>query len=233
MELMKVGRVNYLKLIWVASFVGILGTFSYFRILPGLFPSIRSIEPGTLTGQFDPRNNEGVYLGQKVISYDVPSRTLAHVLGANDANKRIEIDLTNQKLYAFEGDAKVYDFLISSGKWFPTPTGTFRIWGKFRYTKMEGGNSLWRTYYYLPNVPFVMFFSNDKIAASRGFSMHGTYWHHNFGHPMSHGCVNMRTEDAAVLYEWTAPNSGSNTSSRVTVNDRGTEVVIYGVAPKE
>jgi len=35
-----------------------------------------------------------------------------------------------------------------------------------------------------------------------GYSLHGTYWHHNFGHPMSHGCVNMRTSDAAWLYNW-------------------------------
>ena len=31
---------------------------------------------------------------------------------------------------------------------------------------------------------------------------HGTYWHNNFGHPMSHGCVNMTNEDAKWLYEW-------------------------------
>jgi lipoprotein-anchoring transpeptidase ErfK/SrfK len=33
------------------------------------------------------------------------------------------------------------------------------------------------------------------------YGLHGTYWHHNFGHPMSHGCVNLKTEDAQWLYE--------------------------------
>ena len=34
------------------------------------------------------------------------------------------------------------------------------------------------------------------------YGIHGTYWHHNFGTPMSHGCVNMLTEDAGWLYDW-------------------------------
>jgi lipoprotein-anchoring transpeptidase ErfK/SrfK len=49
--------------------------------------------------------------------------------------------------------------------------------------------------YDLPNVPYVMYFY-------QGYGLHGTYWHHNFGHPMSHGCVNFKTEDAGWLYNW-------------------------------
>jgi lipoprotein-anchoring transpeptidase ErfK/SrfK len=48
--------------------------------------------------------------------------------------------------------------------------------------------------YYLPDVPYSMFFY-------KGYSLHGTYWHSNFGTPMSHGCVNMVTSDAAWVYE--------------------------------
>jgi len=44
-------------------------------------------------------------------------------------------------------------------------------------------------------VPYTMYFY-------RGYAIHGTYWHSNFGRPMSHGCVNMRTQDAAWLYSW-------------------------------
>jgi lipoprotein-anchoring transpeptidase ErfK/SrfK len=36
----------------------------------------------------------------------------------------------------------------------------------------------------------------------RGYSLHGTYWHSNFGTPMSHGCVNLSIADAKWLYEW-------------------------------
>ena len=36
----------------------------------------------------------------------------------------------------------------------------------------------------------------------RGYAIHGTYWHDSFGHPMSHGCVNLTEADAAWLYHW-------------------------------
>ena len=35
-----------------------------------------------------------------------------------------------------------------------------------------------------------------------GYGLHGTYWHHNFGTPMSHGCVNLQTDDAGWLFGW-------------------------------
>ena len=230
---MRKDKLSLLKVVWTFGFIGFLTVFSYFRILPGLFPSQRPVDPDIITGEFDAKNTVGEYLGNRVISYNTGSMSLARVLGANDSLKRIEVDLTNQKLYAYEDQTKVYDFLISSGKWYPTPTGTFHIWGKFKYTKMSGGNPLSRTYYYLPNVPYVMFFSNDKVAASRGFSLHGTYWHNNFGHPMSHGCVNMKNDEAEMLYYWSQPSTGDKKSIRASEDDPGTEVVIYGEAPKE
>lgn len=209
-----------------------VAVFSYFSLWRPYLDGPAPINPETISGTFDPTARTGDFHG---LSMAVPGPGLdlaSNVLGSESDQKHIEVDLTNQRLYAFEGTRKVYDFLISSGKWYPTPTGTFRIWGKFRYTKMSGGNPALNTYYYLPNVPYVMFFANDQVAASRGFSLHGTYWHNNFGHPMSHGCVNMRTEDAAVLYRWTSPNTGGVTTIRATKDDPGTMIVIYGTAPK-
>lgn len=154
------------------------------------------------------------------------------VLGDSNVNKKIYVDLSNQMLYAYEGENLVYSFLISSGKWGKTPTGVFNIWSKFRFTKMSGGSTALNTYYYLPNVPYVMFFSNEKIAASKGFSIHGTYWHDNFGHPMSHGCVNMKTSEAGVIYNWSDPGipEGKNTV-RSTTETPGTQIIIYGKTP--
>lgn len=189
-----------------------------------------------LSGTFEALENEGVFHGQKAtlpeeIAKIPPSSA---VLGEQTANKRIEVDLTNQRVYAFENDAKIFEFPVSSGKWYPTPTGEFQIWIKLRYTKMEGGNKAIRTYYYLPNVPYVMFFYNNQVAKSRGFGLHGTYWHDNFGHPMSHGCVNMRTEDVEKLYYWATP-VGNNTRGAIyaKADNPGTKVVIYGETPKE
>ena len=201
--------------------------------IPELIKSEQKIiKPELLTGSYEQNETKGIFNGNIVSSNEVAEvKSKNKVLGVNDSIKRIEVDLAQQRLFAYEGDKLIYNFLISSGKWGKTPTGTFRIWTKLRYTKMEGGNKALRTYYYLPNVPYVMFFENSEIPSYRGFGLHGTYWHSNFGHPMSHGCVNMKTEEAGLLYNWVTPNTGDNKSGRATTENPGTEIVIYGVAP--
>jgi LysM repeat protein len=102
----------------------------------------------------------------------------------------IDIDLSAQRLTAYAGDAPVRSTLVSTGlARTPTPTGRYRIYVKYGSTLMSGPG------YYLPNVPYVMYFL-------RGYGIHGTYWHSNFGHPMSHGCVNLPTSEAQWLYNW-------------------------------
>jgi hypothetical protein len=76
-----------------------------------------------------------------------------------------------------------------------------------------------------------MFFASSEVPSWRGFGIHGTYWHNNFGHPMSHGCVNMKTEEVAQLYYWADPALGDKPSIKATSENQGTQVVIYGVAP--
>lgn len=127
------------------------------------------------------------------------------VLGAEN-EKWIEVDLSDQRVYAWDGSNQVFNFLVSTGKWAPTPTGTFSIWTKLAKTKMSGGSQALGTYYYLPDVPCVMYFY-------KGYGLHGTYWHNNFGTPMSHGCVNLRTDDACALFAW------ASVGTRVTVHE--------------
>jgi len=92
---------------------------------------------------------------------------------------------------------------------------------------MSGGSG--SGYYNLPNVPYTMYFFNSYIAKSNGYGIHGTYWHSNFGHPMSHGCVNMKTEDAEKLFYWSNPGAGS--VSYPSANNPGTLITIYGKTP--
>ena len=134
-------------------------------------------------------------------------------------------------VYAYEGNTKVMEFLVSTGKWGKTPTGEFTIAYKTESQKMSGGSKALHTYYYLPNVPYVQFFGNDKIPWGRGFSFHGTYWHDKFGTPQSHGCINMRTEDAKALFEWTTPAMDNKRTIKATEDTPGTKVIIYGKAP--
>jgi hypothetical protein len=111
--------------------------------------------------------------------------------------KWIDIDLSQQVLTAYEGDMPVFTALVSTGiARYPTPTGSFRILYKLPSDDMTGGLAGTDEYYYLPDVPWVMYFR------SGGYAIHGTYWHNNFGRPMSHGCVNMRIPDAQWLYGW-------------------------------
>lgn len=156
-----------------------------------------------------------------------------NVLGETTTDsKHIYIDLGNQHLYAFENNNLIYNFPVSTGKWYPTPTGDFRIWIKLRYTRMTGGNKAIGTYYDLPNVPYTMYFYNSQYPKTRGYGIHGAYWHNNFGHPMSHGCVNMSENDVAQLYAWANPQITGN-ATYATENNPGTPVTIYGVTPIE
>lgn len=192
---------SFLLILLIAS-----GLFVYRNILPRFFPFQYQVKQEVqLSGEYDSKEVRGVFHGEKTLSYRLPNpQTDSRVLGET-TNKRIEVDLTNQRVYAYEGDSMVYNFLISSGLYDWTPRGTFWIWTKLRYTKMEGGSQALGTYYYLPNVPYVMFFANNQIPGWRGFSLHGTYWHNDFGRPKSHGCVNMRTEDAEKIFYWAEP----------------------------
>jgi lipoprotein-anchoring transpeptidase ErfK/SrfK len=102
----------------------------------------------------------------------------------------IDIDLSAQRLTAYSGSTPVRSTLVSTGlPRTPTPTGSYRIYVKYTATTMSGPG------YYLPNVPYTMYFY-------RGYGIHGTYWHSNFGRPMSHGCVNLPTSEARWLFYW-------------------------------
>jgi hypothetical protein len=61
-----------------------------------------------------------------------------------------------------------------------------------------------------------------------GYALHGTYWHENFGQPMSHGCVNLRTADAQWLFNWAGPALPAG-ASQVQSSDSnpGTRVIVH------
>jgi lipoprotein-anchoring transpeptidase ErfK/SrfK len=113
---------------------------------------------------------------------------------AYSGERWIEVNLSQQMLYAWEGDTLVASFVVSTGTWqYPTVTGSYRVYARFKYKDMSGPG------YYLPKVPNTMFFY-------QGYAIHGTYWHNNFGTPMSHGCVNMTIPDSEWLYNWSPSN---------------------------
>jgi LysM repeat protein len=139
------------------------------------------------------RNPSLIYVGQRL---NIPTGGSSSSSGggttpvASGGTKWIDIDLSSQRLRAYAGNTVVRTMVVSTGiARYPTPPGRYRIYSKYPSITMSGPG------YYLPGVPHSMFFY-------RGYAIHGTYWHNNFGTPMSHGCVNLTRADAAWLYSW-------------------------------
>ncbi len=113
------------------------------------------------------------------------------------SGKWTAVDLYEQTLVAYQDDQPVFATLISSGlpKW-PTSEGITKIYDRHELIKMSGMNGQ-PDFYYLPEVPFVMYFNDAEQA------LHGAYWHDGFGFRHSHGCVNMSITDAKWVFNWT------------------------------
>lgn len=111
------------------------------------------------------------------------------------AQKAIIVSLGQQAMWAYKGDTVVMSSYVSTGRaGFETPLGTYSILSKLPSQTMEG--VIGGEYYNVPDVPDVMYFTKY------GHALHGTYWHNNFGAPMSHGCVNLPLDVAEWLYGW-------------------------------
>lgn len=109
--------------------------------------------------------------------------------------RRIEVNITQQHAYLYENGKVVYSYPISSGLvGHDTNLGHFRIYAKVALQDM-GDPKLIKADYFTPNVPWISYFDADE-------ALHGAYWHHNFGHRMSHGCVNMPIPAAKLVYTW-------------------------------
>jgi hypothetical protein len=196
-------------------------------------PALPPVELGSVRPEFEPpvlaETNLSVLepanlIGppeQPLISDDlqvpvmVDNLSLAHQ-PAYPGEKWIEVNLTAQQVIAWEGDQPVFSFMASTGlPNTPTVLGEFHIYWKLSATLMTGPG------YYLPEVPYTMYFYG-------GYALHGTYWHNNFGQPMSHGCVNLETGNAQKLFEWAEPIIPPGQSQVVSSADNpGTLVVVH------
>jgi lipoprotein-anchoring transpeptidase ErfK/SrfK len=102
----------------------------------------------------------------------------------------IQVDLSEQRLIAWQGNSPAYAVIISSGKKkTPTLTGVFNIQVKLKKTRMRGPG------YDIPNVPYAMFYDGN-------YGIHGAYWHKSFGTPVSRGCVNVAPNHAKWIFNW-------------------------------
>jgi lipoprotein-anchoring transpeptidase ErfK/SrfK len=123
------------------------------------------------------------------------------------ADKRIRVDVTRQALSCFEGETEVFYCRVSTGatfdmygnlvdKW-ETPLGMHQVTRKFISLQMSGGTT--GAPYDLPGIGWTVIFATGGVA------IHSTFWHNNYGDTMSHGCVNVRPEDAKWIFRWAQP----------------------------
>ncbi|MGH2521137.1 MAG: LysM peptidoglycan-binding domain-containing protein [Anaerolineales bacterium] len=115
----------------------------------------------------------------------VPNNPIAGIEG-----KHFVVDLSEQRIYAYENETLLMTTLVSTGlPGTPTVTGLYYIYLKRESQRLRGPG------YDLPNVPYLMYFY-------QGYAIHGTYWHNDFGRPKSRGCVNLPTPQAEWAYNW-------------------------------
>jgi lipoprotein-anchoring transpeptidase ErfK/SrfK len=138
-------------------------------------------------------NPDLLYVGQKLT---IPAAGIYEPSAADapaaptNTGKSIVVSTEEQRIYAYENGQLVHSYLVSTGlPDSPTVHGDFQIFVKYLKTDMSGPG------YYLPDVPYTMYFY-------QGYGIHGTYWHNSFGRPMSHGCVNLPTDQAQWFYNW-------------------------------
>jgi hypothetical protein len=144
-----------------------------------------------------------------------------------DHEKWIDVNLHRQTLVAFEGMTPVYVTIVSSGRnEHETPAGSFRIREKHIASTMDGdADTASDGPYSIEDVPYIQYFNG-------GYALHGAFWHAEFGHVKSHGCVNLAPWDAKALFGWTEPQLPEGWHAIMSTKDRpGSRVVVHERGP--
>jgi lipoprotein-anchoring transpeptidase ErfK/SrfK len=163
--------VSSFKKLTFISLVAIVGVGAL-SLIP--FPAIAQTAPATPAAKTQPLSET--------------QQAIARLKRSPD--RWIEVNVTTQRVIAWEGNRWVNAMIVSTGKAStPTVTGVFDVYDRYEVARMQGDD------YDIPDVPYVMYFH-------RGYGFHGAYWHKRFGTPVSHGCVNLAVDKAQWLYEF-------------------------------
>ncbi|HEY3235417.1 MAG TPA: L,D-transpeptidase [Polyangiaceae bacterium] len=166
---------------------------------------------------------DGSYVADAALRVIEPRKSFPSF--ATGTRKWIDISIRHQTLVAYVGEHPVYATLVSTGraglldpeKTESTPRGTFMVHAKHVSATMDGEEDKSDSFN-LRDVPFVQYFH-------KGYALHGTYWHDDFGKVRSHGCVNLAPQDAAWLFEWTDPSVPPDWHGVINL-ERGTVVYV-------
>jgi lipoprotein-anchoring transpeptidase ErfK/SrfK len=147
-------------------------------------------------------------------------------ISENVEDKKVVVNVSDQTLSCYEDNREVYFCRISTGakfdaqgnevdKW-ATPLGVHPIWRKLISLHMSGGTT--GGGYDLPGIGWTSLFVGNGVA------IHSTFWHNNFGVPVSHGCVNAMPKDAQFVFRWVNPHVESDPGD-VTISMPGGTIV--------
>ncbi len=206
-----------LSVLWMAySLIGNIGDVRAFLLPPTSTPTVTATATATATatGTATPTATQTPPNTPTPTATSVPTETPPPT-PTPEPVKWIDVNVTTQTLVAYEGDVEVLRTTVSTGAPnTPTVLGTFRIFHKLVSQTMTGPD------YVQPDVPYVMYFYG-------AYSLHGTYWHEDFGRARSHGCVNLRTEEAKWLFDWTTPVLPEGWTQIYDASGVGTLVVVH------
>jgi hypothetical protein len=145
------------------------------------------------------------------------------------AEKWVDVSIWQQTLIMWEGAKPVYATMVSTGRdgmgdWEETMStirGEFRIKYKHITATMDADDPDNR--FELRDVPWVQYFE-------RGYALHASYWHDDFGSTRSHGCINLSPIDARRLFFWTEPHLPDHWHAvrQTEQTGKGTWVKVHG-----
>lgn len=147
--------------------------------------------------------------------------------GIGENEKWIDVSIGSQTMVAYVGDKAVFGTIISSGRTssdktqdHPTPTGSWRIREKHVASTMDGDVASDGPYS-IEDVPWIQYFNAS-------YALHGAFWHAEFGHKKSHGCVNLAPVDAKAVFDWTEPQLPRGWHATWSTPEKpGTMVVVH------
>jgi len=140
-------------------------------------------------------------------------------IAADRTDKKIVVELDKQVMTCFEGETPIFSARTATGFGSNrTPRGEYEVLRKSHTAYMIGGEG--NDHYDLPGVSFPTYFTRSAIA------VHGTYWHHDYGRPRSHGCVNVLNDAAQFVFRWSSPAVPYDQQQIMVKRGTGTQVIV-------
>ena len=175
------------------------------------------------TGQWWYRLKDGItyspgpYVLAQSLRY-LPPEALTPI-SADRTDRKIVVDVAKQEMTCFEDETPIFSARTATGFGSNrTPRGEYEVLRKSHTSYMIGG--VGADHYDLPGVSFPTYFTRSAIA------VHGTYWHHDYGRPRSHGCVNVIDDAAQFVFRWSSPAVPYDEHQIIVKRGEGTPVVV-------